>query len=130
MFGSIALLQKSSLLARHAALQQNVVSKNVANVDTPGYRAQKVSAFTELDENTTSASAMKVSRSEHISKNSLYDENLIERDADHLAKPNGNTVSLEAQMLSAIEAERQHSKAMAIYQNSMDILKISIGRGR
>jgi flagellar basal-body rod protein FlgB len=44
--------------------------------------------------------------------------------------PDGNSVAVEAEMLKSIEAERQHSRAITIYQTSMNIIRASIGRGR
>jgi flagellar basal-body rod protein FlgB len=43
--------------------------------------------------------------------------------------PNGNSVSLETEMVKAVEVKRQHDQALAIYKSSMNVLRASIGRG-
>ena len=42
--------------------------------------------------------------------------------------PNGNTVSLEAEMVKAVEVRQDHEMALAIYRNTSDILRTSLGR--
>ena len=45
-----------------------------------------------------------------------------------LADPNGNSVSLETEMMHGVDAKRQHDRAMAIYQSSMTILRSTFSR--
>ena len=42
--------------------------------------------------------------------------------------PNGNGVSLEEQMLHAVDVKRQHDRALAIYKFSLGVLRSSIGQ--
>ena len=49
-------------------------------------------------------------------------------DKESEASPNGNTVSLEAEMLKSIEAKREHDRALAIYKSALSVLRISLGR--
>ena len=37
--------------------------------------------------------------------------------------PNGNSVSLEMEMISAAEIEREHSRALAIYRHGLSVLR-------
>jgi flagellar basal body rod protein FlgB len=50
------------------------------------------------------------------------------KDAGTPASPNGNSVSLELEMLRGIEAQRAHSRAMRVYGSALGILRASIGR--
>ena len=47
---------------------------------------------------------------------------------DSAVDPNGNSVSLEEQILNGIEAKRQHDRALAVYRSSMNVLRASLGR--
>ena len=48
--------------------------------------------------------------------------------ADAEPAPNGNSVSIEEEMLNAVEIQREHDRALAIYKHSLDVLRLSIGR--
>ena len=42
--------------------------------------------------------------------------------------PNGNTVSLEDQMLRAAEVRQEHEMAIGVYSKSLEILRASVTR--
>lgn len=42
--------------------------------------------------------------------------------------PDGNTVSLEFEMMRAVEARQQHETALGIYSMTRDLLRASIGK--
>jgi flagellar basal-body rod protein FlgB len=44
--------------------------------------------------------------------------------------PNGNTVSIEMEMLESIEADRTHNRAVTIYETALGILRTSMRSGR
>ena len=44
--------------------------------------------------------------------------------------PNGNSVSLEDQMIRAAEVRQSHDLALGVYRKTMDILRTSLGRQR
>lgn len=116
MFGDIDILTKTSAMARHAAKKHAVIAENIANANTPAYRAQKLPSF---DPNQAMEAAEKGA---HISSTSMM------RPSDNLlaeAKPNGNTVSLEEQMADSANAQAQHETALAFYKKAIDLLRLS-----
>ena len=42
--------------------------------------------------------------------------------------PNGNSVSLEAEMVKSVEARQNHDMALAIYRATSDVIRASLGR--
>ena len=54
-----------------------------------------------------------------------YETHRIEADS-----ANGNSVSLEDQMARAAEAKVSHEMAIGVLQKSMDLIRMTIGRGR
>ena len=44
--------------------------------------------------------------------------------------PNGNSVSLEAEMVKSVEARQNHDMALAIYRATSDVIRASLGRSR
>ena len=117
MFDRLEIFTLASARAQHAASRQAVVAQNIANADTPGYRARDIADFAETWR-------MLQTRGRDT------DGNLPVRsiDAHGPASPNGNTVSLELEMLRGIEAQRAHSRALQVYGSAMSILRTSIGR--
>jgi flagellar basal-body rod protein FlgB len=115
MFDRLEIFALASAHARHAAARQAVVAQNIANADTPGYRARDVNDFAE----TWRAMA-------HRDADGRLPIRTL--DAGGPASPNGNTVSLELEMLRGIEAQRAHSRALRVYGSAMSILRTSIGR--
>ncbi len=117
MFDGLEIFQLAGAQARHAAARQAVVAQNIANSDTPGYRAQDVADFAET---------WRAMSAENRSGHGELPMRVI--DAGGIASPNGNSVSLEFEMLRGIEAQRAHSRALQIYGSAMSILRTSIGR--
>ncbi|MEP3347197.1 MAG: hypothetical protein ABJN34_06650 [Litoreibacter sp.] len=127
MFADIKILENSSMMAQHASARQKLVSTNLANVDTPNYVPRDIAPFSDFI-------GMGVDLKIQPENSRIFDETSSESWSPKPGllegKPSGNSVSVEEEILKSVEIERQHSKALAIYQHAMDVLKISIGRGR
>ncbi len=126
MFEKIQLLQMAQSMARQAAFRQNAVAQNVANADTPGYRALDVPSFAETyqDERTT---PMRATRAGHLGAANRVNV-AMEPDPDAAAmSPDGNSVSLEDEMVKSAEVQRAHTLALTVYRSSLDILRTSLG---
>ena len=117
-------------MARHATARHRVIAENVANADTPEFRARDVKAFSEYVNEPFMARA---TRPEHLGFERL--ERAARRpeiifDSDTSTSPNGNSVSLESEMIKAAEAQGQHAMASAIYRKAHEFLRLGLGRGR
>jgi flagellar basal-body rod protein FlgB len=113
-------------LMAHAAARQSHVARNVANADTPGYRATDLPSFTEtLDR----GAGLKATRPGHVGWGEKDGSvRPVERAAE--AAPNGNTVSLETEMMHAAELKQQNDMALSVYSSVRDIVRTSLGRNR
>lgn len=118
MFDRLEIFALASARAQHAAARQAVVAQNIANADTPGYRAQDITDFMDTWSRLQSSPARDADGARPLG--------MI--DAGTPAAPNGNTVSLELEMLRGIDAQRAHSRALQIYGSALSILRTSIGR--
>lgn len=116
MFETLDIFQLSAARARHAAERQNVVARNIANADTPGYRAQDVAAFEDVFRMIDHGGDI-----QHLDFSRRID-------AGGPTSPNGNSVALEMEMMRGVDAQRTHSRALMIYQSSMNVLRTSLGR--
>ena len=133
MFDKIEILQMAHAMATHASARQNVVSQNIANADTPDYRARDVASFADTYESQSSDWSSRATRSGHFhaaSSDVAGSLRVIERNDPGTQSPNGNTVSLEMEMLNAVDVKRQHDRALTVYRYSLDMMRTALGRGR
>ena len=131
MFDNLDVFRMSHAMAVHAGQRQAVAAENVANSDTPGFKARDIAPFSETyraDQDKLGVHGQKATRISHI--NGTVDAEVPEpfRDPEGVASPNGNTVSLENEMLKSLNAKRQHDRALAIYRSSMNILRATLSR--
>ncbi|MEM7596278.1 MAG: FlgB family protein [Pseudomonadota bacterium] len=128
MFEKLEIFQMAHAMARHAGSRHAVVAQNMANADTPGYKAQDIADFQSLMGNAARDFQMRATRSTHLNMSHSPAAPAAFDRPDAIADPNGNTVSLESEMMHGVNAKRQHDRAMAIYQSSMTILRSSFSR--
>ena len=124
----IDVLKLASALASHASARQQLISENVANADTPGYRARDIADFGSLVEEGPAFQA-RVTRPGHMAFGA--DPRGFEpRDqtAEGAETPNGNSVSLEDQMMRAAEVRQESELALGVYSKSLEILRTAVVR--
>lgn len=116
-------------MARHAGARQSQVAMNIANADTPGYRALDLTPFSEAFDRTGPGVALRTTRLAHMSPDTPR-PTWTTFDVGGEASPNGNTVSLEEEMVRGASAKSAHDTALAVYKSSLDLLRSALGRGR
>ena len=117
------MLTDFSALAHHASARQQVISENVANADTPGYRARDIAPFGTFLDGGPGFEA-KRTRPEHVAFGSGVEGFEPELSAAFGAEtPNGNSVSLEDQMTRGAEVQQEHGLAIGVYSKSLAILR-------
>ncbi len=125
MYEQLDLFRMSTAMARHAAARQAVIATNLANADTPGFRAQSLPDFAQAW-SEGAGEGLRTTRPGHIRTEGGLHARLSERDAE--PSPNGNTVSIEAEMLASVDAQREHGRALAILRHGIGLLRTSLGR--
>lgn len=118
MINDLALLKTASAMAGHAARRHATISNNIANADTPGFKAKDLKPFSEIYEQSAKSGTA-------LTKLSMSSR-LIETAGS--ADPNGNTVSLEDQMLTSVQAVGEHDLATLMYRKTLDMMKLAIGK--
>lgn len=111
--------------------RQDVLAENVANVNTPGYKARdlKETSFAELLQGTGSAAHLAVTQARHIggaSQAGLY--KVIE---DKSATPtiNGNAVDIESELMKVSKTGVDYQFAINLYKKQIGMIKTALGRG-
>lgn len=130
MYDRLEILNMAHGLATHASARQSKIATNVANADTPGFRAQDIAPFEQSYRAKGSDEHMRSTRAGHHLTNDAGSYTAYQIDRPGPSSPNGNTVSLETEMVNAVEVRQSHELALTIYQTSLGILRTSIGRGR
>ena len=120
----LAILRMADAVARHSALRHRLISENIANSDTPGYRAQDLEPFQAAFERET---AVKATRPEHMTGGVRLTFGARPDSAFGAESPNGNDVALGDQMVRATKALGAHDRATTVYKKTMDILRASLG---
>lgn len=127
MHQNLTLFRMAHAMASHAGTRQAVIAQNIANADTPGYRPVDVVPFRDLV--TNAAFGLRATRESHLNAGSNAGHpGIVAASQTGNASPNGNGISIEEQMLNAVEAKRQHDRALAIYKSTLGILRTSLGR--
>jgi flagellar basal-body rod protein FlgB len=126
---SVNVLSLASSLAAHAAARQQVIAENVAHADTPGYRARDVADFASVLDSQVAPFSARVTRPGHIPFGAdPRGFEPREQAALGAETPNGNSVSLEDQMMRAAEVRQEHELALGVYAKSLDILRATVAR--
>lgn len=127
MFQDLSIFQTATAMAKHAGVRQSVVAQNIANADTPGFRAREVIPFEEMVK-VTSQSTQLATRSGHLRFDGETQSSNITRFSESEPSPNGNSVSIEEEMLKAVGISQDHNRALAIYRHGMTVLRTALGR--
>ena len=126
MLETLNLTRMASALADHSSKRLTLVAKNVAQASTPGYQALDLQDFASVYGDTPQG-GMRATRPGHFTAGGsvMTADTIVKTDG---ASPNGNTVSVEEQMVNSVTIRKDHNMAMAVYGNARDILRASLGR--
>ncbi|SFR00647.1 FlgB family protein [Poseidonocella sedimentorum] len=129
MHDTLKVFRLAHAMATHAGTTQSVISTNVANADTPGFKAKKTTPFEVHAEGAGSGFVARATRAQHFGSAANSGEAQIVEDENGANSLNDNNVVIELEMLKAVEANRQHERALSIYRHGMSVIRSSIGRG-
>ena len=131
---SPALMRGIGVAMRHLSDRQQVIAQNIANGDTPGYKARDVEAPSfagMVDSNgmgrvarpavQITAGMRALGASPQPSRAIVLDENVVE------TKPDGNNVTLEEQVLKLGSVQSEFAALTNLYRKQMQLLKSVAG---
>ena len=128
MFTDLNVFKTAFAMAEHAGSRQALVSQNMANADTPGFQPRDLEHFKNAFTTSPTADTMRASRPGHLGAHSGSEfgwRTIVEPGG---IDPNENGVSLETEMLRAVDIKRQHDRALAIYRSALKVMRTSLGR--
>lgn len=110
--------------------RQDVLSRNVANADTPGYVARDLKPlnFEDALSGVASGSALVTTNPRHIAATPSHMNQFQEEPTpDQESSPDGGSVSLEMEMIKVSETQAQFQAAANLYAKAMTLMKTAIG---
>jgi flagellar basal-body rod protein FlgB len=112
--------------------RQDLLAQNVANADTPNYTARDLKPlnFEDALGSISSGGGMRTTNSRHISLSPSHASKFEDHETpDQETGPNGNSVSLETQMIKVSDTQAEFQAAANLYAKAMTLMKTAIGRG-
>jgi flagellar basal-body rod protein FlgB len=106
--------------------RQSLVSSNIANANSPGFRPLDLAPFA-LD-SASKALAVAQTDQSHIGSTDIGLSASLSRASVFETKPSGNAVSLEDEMTKLADIQLDYQMATELYSKSLGLLKIAIGR--
>lgn len=114
--------------------RQSVLAQNVANADTPDYRARDLKPLDFKTMVAGSAPGVRLATTDprHIAMGTDGDATGFKADPSKSLEvsPSGNGVSLEEQMMKVSETRVSYEMALNLYQKQVGMLRTALGRGR
>ncbi len=123
---SMSFFQLASQRMEWLGKGQQVVAENIANADTPGFKARDVSPFEDLVEGARTG-AVNRTHAAHISGSG--GSNGVRVSTDDTAwetSIDGNTVALEQQTLKASEISGSYQLATLLYGKGHQLLSLAV----
>ncbi len=111
MLNGIGVFDLTSARLSYETAGLRVVANNIANADTPGFRGRAVVPFAEI--------LRQAGRAADISVRTETARVLEE-------SPNGNTVSLEEEMMQAARLRGGHALAATTFEKNLELMRLAV----
>ncbi len=126
MLETLSVTRMAQQLAAHAGARLGLIARNVAQADTPGYKAVDLESFADTYQDAN-GEGLRATRPGHFTSAGHMLDPVVQTDGGEMS-PDGNTVSLSHEMVKSVEVRQQHDMALAVYRNAADIIRASLGR--
>jgi flagellar basal-body rod protein FlgB len=113
----------------YAALREKVIANNIANVDTPNYKAKDVRFKAELDRAMHSLEA-KRTNPKHLSFHSMNEKFTVATRGNLVYNHNGNNVDIDQEMSYLAENQIYYNALIERLNGKLTTLKTVIKGGK
>ena len=135
IFNNLPILSVMSKKLSWLAQRTEVLAQNVANADTPGFKARdlKEVTFSQLVAQErglkTATRTPRVTNPAHLQGTVPVREYKEEKAPDRdSASFDGNTVSAEQQLLKLGSTQAEHQMTLNLYRKHLSMMRVAIGR--
>jgi flagellar basal-body rod protein FlgB len=112
----------------HLSERQRLISENIANASTPGYRPRDIDSagFERMLASAAGGRGLTMSNTQagHMTANGPPEVRVITRD-DSETTMDGNAVVLEEQMARASETRMAFETGIALYQKGLELIRLA-----
>lgn len=110
--------------------RQGLLAENVANAETPGYRGRDLKQFDAANRMAMSSATVSttVTQPMHFSVSSGVGGFDAQRMANFEITPEGNGITLEEEMMKVTTNMMDYQAATSLYQKSVRILRVALGK--
>jgi flagellar basal-body rod protein FlgB len=109
--------------------RQRVLAENVANADTPRFQPRDLAA-PQFDPRRPATTELGLARTStaHLTGTSGNTRFQLDRTGGFEARPSGNAVALEDEMMKVANNQMDYQAATSLYTRGLGMLKTAIGR--
>lgn len=126
-----AVLDRMSRFLDYAAQRQKVISSNLANAETPGYKAQEVRFEDFLEQAEGGPETLRQTHAEHLAgEPALIREEITRMQARDNLGHDGNNVDLDKELVDLSENVLKFSVVGRLLQLKLQLIKAGIKEGR
>lgn len=114
-----------------AAAKQVVSASNLANLSTPGYKAQEVDFDQSLDQQVTGGARLAVTNGKHLGGGPGTASGVSTREAeDGAARRDGNTVQVDRELLNMTRAAGEFARAQTALAAKFRLVRYALNESR
>jgi len=126
-----AVLEHMKLFLDYSARKQQVITSNLANSETPGYRAKELNFSHFFQQELEGGEGLKCTRQGHMEGSpSLIREAEVEKKTNDSLGRDGNNVDLDSEMTQLAQNVLKFSVVSRLYQQKIQLIKFSLREGR
>ncbi len=128
---SLTLFQQMEHKMNWLAARQKVLSQNIANADTPGYKPQDLKPFSFNHHLELAEGLQLVSTSPtHLTGGNSSVVPVVQKSTDATeTNPMGNQVSLEDELGKSADTGMEYQMLTNLYRKQVSMIKTALGRG-
>ncbi|MBI4477346.1 MAG: flagellar basal body rod protein FlgB [Acidobacteria bacterium] len=113
-----------------AAARQLVAASNLANLNTPGYRARELEFSNVLDRELTGRLGLTTTTPNHLAGDEQAPGAPATTEAATPARRDGNTVQLDRELLTMTKAAGEFARAQTALAAKFRLVRYAINEGR
>jgi flagellar basal-body rod protein FlgB len=106
--------------------RQEVLARNIAHADTPGYRARDLSPFAQTLQRASAAAGLRRTDPAHLAGGGGTPG--ARPVPPEEVSPDGNGVSLDEQAIKVADTDTAHAVAMGLHRRWVGMFRTALGR--
>jgi flagellar basal-body rod protein FlgB len=106
--------------------RQRLLATNIANADTPGFRARDAVPFRDVLARRGGPPALAATNARHLHPVGGPNRGLVAGVAERT--PNGNAVSIDEQAVRIAENDQSHAMTMGLHRKYLALFRTALGR--